>query len=154
MDSRNLPPIGFNFSVSFSANGRGSQGQDNYFQRVDGISGTREVEEITEGGVNDRVYKLPKRVSYENLVLERGFVYLGSELGNWCYDSLTMPLSKIETKVVIVTLLDYDSENQIMAWAFYDCYPIKWSISEFKSTESVLAIETLEIAYSYFSLLS
>jgi phage tail-like protein len=81
-------------------------------------------------------------------------VSLGSNLGSWCYDSLTMPLSKIETKVVIVTLLDYDSETQIMAWAFYDCYPVKWTISEFKSMESVLAIETLEIAYSYFSLLS
>jgi phage tail-like protein len=154
MDSRNQPPIGFNFTVSFSATNGGSQSQDNYFQRVDGISGSREVEEIKEGGVNDRVYKLPKSVSYDNLILERGFAYKGSNLGIWCTNSLTMPTSKIETKVVIVTLLDYDSKTQIMNWAFYDCYPIKWKISEFKSTESVLAIETLELAYSYFSLLS
>lgn len=150
MSTLPTPPIGFNFSVYFLGLSM-LNNQDTFFQRVGGISAHRNVEEIMEGGANSAVYRLPGHVTYDNLVLERGFTHSNSSLNFWCNSSLNLGSSTIQTKTIIVSLLDYDSTTQTMAWAFFNCYPIKWSVSEFKSTESVLAIETLELSYSRFS---
>lgn len=161
------PPAGFNFSVTFalstatvtkaSIQAMSSQlvstSADNGFAKVSGIGMNRQTEEIMEGGTNNRKYRLPTGISYDNLVLERGFAYKDSALGTWCYNALTLPSSKLETRQVVVHLLPNaeDRTTPLMSWAFFDCFPVKWKLSEFNAKESVLAIETLELAYSYFS---
>lgn len=151
---RNEPLIGFNFQVSFAATPQTAQpGADSFFSRVSGIGGRREVELFREGGVNDRVYRLPKGMVYDNLILERGLLARDSELATWCFQNLTMPTSGVEPRAVVVSLLDYDSQTQTMVWAFYDCIPVRWSVSAFRADASILAIETLELSYARFEIL-
>jgi hypothetical protein len=47
------------------------------FHRVSGLGATIETDPLGEGGQNLYTHRLPRRVSYANLVLERGMV-LGS----------------------------------------------------------------------------
>lgn len=148
---RIIPPIGYNFSVSlWPVTGNPNAKKDNYFQKVSGIGGSLQVEQITEGGVNDRYYNLPTGVRFDNLVLERGLAAKNSELGQWCYDTLTMSGNKVEIRGLVVQLLDHDAKKEVMAWTFFNCYPVKWRLSDLQAKESVLAIETLEICYSSF----
>lgn len=143
------PPIGFNFSVSVSANGSNTT-NDAWFQRVSGIGARRTYTEISEGGLNNTVYHLPSGIRYDNLVLERGLVPKNSDLGTWYAKSLMTQSGPIQPRVVIVTLLDYDSKTPTLTWSFYNAYPVRWVLSDLRSDRSVLAIETIELAYSHF----
>jgi len=143
------PPIGFNFSVSASANGSNTS-SDAWFQRVSGIGARRSYTEVVEGGLNNTVYHLPAGIRYDNLILERGLVPKNSDLGAWYAKSLMTQTGPIQTRVVIVTLFDYDSKTPTLSWSFYNAYPVRWMLSDFRSDQSVLAIETIELAYSHF----
>jgi phage tail-like protein len=35
-------------------------------------------------------------------------------------------------------------------WTFYNAYPTKYDVSDFKSQEHEILVETLELAYTYF----
>ena len=72
-----LPPFpihGYRFGVLFLAGGVLPNLLDIRFQKVSGLSATVETTPLKEGGQNLYTQKLPERVSYGNLVLERGFV--------------------------------------------------------------------------------
>ena len=71
--------LGYRFSVLFLAGGILPNPLDIRFQKVRGLSATVETTPLKEGGQNLYTHKLPERVSYENLVLERGVV-IGSPL--------------------------------------------------------------------------
>ena len=43
-----------------------------YYTEVSGLAAEIEVKTYNEGGLNDRVHKLPTRMKYPNLVLKRG----------------------------------------------------------------------------------
>jgi phage tail-like protein len=147
------PLVGFNFSVTFLGVDL-EKNMDNYFQKVKGIQVTRTTEEIASGGSNNYFFKLPQNLVYENLVLERGDLDAQSPLSKWCSKSLEEGDGEISTKTVVVTLMDYSGKKNVASWSFYGCYPVKWSFSDLQSDQSVLAIETIEIAYSYFKKLS
>jgi phage tail-like protein len=144
------PPAGYNFAVAIAPS---TSLIDSSFARISGIGMSRQTEEIIEGGGNNRHYRLPLGITFEPLVLERGFAYKNSAFGQWCYDTITMKGNAISTKQIIVHLLDHNpnSNGPLMSWAFFDCYPLKWRLSELNAKESVLAIETMELAYAYFS---
>lgn len=141
------PPPSFFFRLSFS----GISGQsDAGFQEASGVSVETEVEEVVGGGENRFKYKLPKAAKYGNLVLKRGLVTSGSNLATWCQDTLTSGLnSPIKPKSIMLSLLDANAKP-LMSWSFVNAYPVKWNLSDFKSQENAMAIETLEFAYSYF----
>ena len=141
----NTFPVGFYFSLSFN-------GEDAAFKEVTGISKEMSVEEIVSGGENRFKYRLPTVSSSQNLVLKRAVVPNGSELASWCANTLDGGLTKpIEPKDVTVNLLDADGKVY-MKWTFYKSYPVKYSISDLKSQESEILIETIELAYTYFDI--
>ncbi len=136
-------PVGFYFSLSF-------EGENVAFKEVSGITKELSVESITDGGENRFKYQLPTVYSSKNLVLKRAIVPLGSKLIAWCSDTLDDGLATaIQTKDVSVELMDNDSKI-LMKWTFYNSYPVKYSVSDLKSQESELFIETVELAYTYF----
>ncbi|MDW3211152.1 MAG: phage tail protein [Reichenbachiella sp.] len=141
------PPPSFYFRLSFS----GISGQaDAGFQEASGISTQIETEEVVCGGENRFKYKLPKTIKSENLILKRGLVTTSSQLAAWCKDTLTSDLGTvIQTKSIMLSLLGAEGKP-LMSWSFVNAYPVKWSVSDFKSQENSLSIETLEFAYSYF----
>jgi phage tail-like protein len=124
---------------------------DNYFRKISGISGSRNTNTIQAGGGNGIAYHLPTEINYSPLVLERGIVAGSSPLTIWCYDSMTMNPGGIKTAIVIVYLNDQENSTPLMAWAFYNAYPTKWSISDFDAMDSKYSFESIELSYSYYS---
>ena len=144
MDSTNYP-VGFYFQLSFT-------GGDAAFQEVSGISKELSVEEVTCGGENRFKYRLPTVSTSQNLVLKRAVVPSGSPLVNWCANSMDLGLtSSVLTHDVNVSLLDAAGQTTMM-WTFYSAYPVKYSVSDFKSQESEIVIESIELAYTYFQI--
>lgn len=137
----------FHFKVGIEGEGSGT---DAAFQEVSGLSKEMGIEEVLSGGENRFKYRLPTQVAYPNLVLKRGVLLLHSPLSVWCRSTLDGGLrNPIRTRKVFVNLLD-PSGHSCMGWIFEGAYPIKWAMSELKSQESSVLIETIELAYRYF----
>lgn len=138
-------PVSFYFELSFP-------GEDAAFQEVSGISKELSLEEIVCGGENRFKYRLPTVATSQNLVLKRALVPLGSPLVYWCASCIDLGLSSsITTFPVILSLLDATG-MPCMVWTFYNAYPVKYSISDLKSQENGIVIESIELAYTYFDI--
>lgn len=140
-------PVGFYFSLSF-------EGEDAAFKEVSGISKELGMEEVAGGGENRFKYRLPTVSASKNLVLKRAIVPAGSKLITWCSDTLDNGLATaIQTQDVSVDLLDNEGKI-LMKWTFYNAYPVSYAVSDLKSQESEILIETIELAYNYFNIKS
>ncbi len=141
------PPVAFRFKLGFSDI---TTAGDAAFQEVSGISAELGVEEIAEGGENRFKYRIPSAAKFNNLVLKRGLLTETSQLAKWCSDTVGTDFSTaIETKTIVVTLLDEEG-NDLAVWNFYNAWPIKWSMADFKAMDNGIAIETMEFAFNYF----
>ena len=142
------PPVGFYFKLSFTGV---SSANDVGFQEVSGISTEMGIEEITSGGENRFKYKLPTGTKYGNLVLKRGLMLDSSQLAQWCFSTIGSDLSQtIIPRTIIVSLMDPDGKP-LMIWNFVRAWPVKWSISDLKSMEGEVVVESIEFAYNYFN---
>ena len=141
------PPLGFYFEVSLDGQSSGEAG----FREVSGISASLETKKIAVGGLNTAVYNVPVRRSFENLVLKRGLSASSSSFSSWCRDHLEKSgYRKISPKSIKVHLRDPD--KIIMSWSFVNAYPIKWQVTGLDAQKSEIVIESVTIAYSYFSI--
>lgn len=142
------PPVGFHFSVKISDLEESSF--DNLFQSVSGLSTEIEVEEYAEGGQLTYKHKLPVRAKYSNLTLKRGMV-LNSELISWLNESVID--MAVSPKDLTITLLN-ELHLPLVTWNVVNAYPIKWQVEEFNANESKLVVETVELVYSYYTILT
>ncbi len=140
------PPVSFHFKVEF--NGISAQEKDVQFQSVSGLSVDIETEEFAEGGENRFKHKFPVRSKYPNLVLKRGMV-TDSELIKWCRNAIES--FQFEPVDLTVKLLNEEHEP-LVTWNVVHVYPVKWSVDDFNAEESKITIETIELAYNYFTL--
>lgn len=142
------PPVGFYFAFSIPGV---TNSLDMAFQEISGISAEMNVEEIGSGGENRFKYKVPNGTKYSNLVAKRGFVTPASQLAQWCVQTIGSDLTNaIVPKDITVTLLNPDAKA-LKAWNFVNAWPVKWSVSDFKSKEGEIVIESIEFAYNYFN---
>lgn len=142
-----FPAAVFYFSVHIGGN-------EYAFQEVSGLEVERELEEIVEGGVNNYVHKVPKRTKYNNIVLKRGSVKAKSSLIKWCERTIQSDLTnKIQTKDIIIKLLDPESDSKVIGWNVIKAYPVKWSMGNLNAQDNSIAIETIELAFRSFSFL-
>lgn len=144
LDQLTGPPLGFRFAVFFFVGGVVPNPLDIRFQRVSGLSARIETHTVNEGGQNLYTHRLPRRVQYENLVLERGFV-VGSLLNVEL--NLVMTTFKFAPSNVLVTLLGEDGAP-LAGWMFMKAYPVRWSTSDLDASNEQLAIDTIELAYT------
>ncbi len=142
------PPAAFNFKVVFAAT---SGMFDTSFQDVSGIKATVETEPYNELGENNHVLQLPKAPTYSNLVLKRGIADMKSPLVKWCRSIFEGNFSSpINSMLVQVHLIGGD-KVPVRSWAFSNAYPVSWEVDGFNSTKNEVAIETIELRYSYLS---
>ncbi|MBN1301236.1 MAG: phage tail protein [Melioribacteraceae bacterium] len=139
------PPTGFHFRVEF---GLSLPENDTRFQEVSGFTTELGIEEIVEGGENRFSHRLPTRGKYGNLILKRG-LFTDSKLIEWCKDAIEGFIFLPTT--VNVTLLNEKHEPVGHTYSFVNAWPVKWSVSDFKAQENSIVVETLELAYSYFT---
>jgi len=154
---KDYPALGFNFKVTSTLSSAGSSGygsdSDSFFQSITGIKATAGESVVVNSGVNNRQYKLPTATTYPDLVLTRGLTTRTSNFGDWCHSFLIKDKGsyRVQTRTINVMLLGGNRDDILMTWTFYDCYPKEVEIGAFNADKSELAIETLTMAYSYFS---
>lgn len=138
------PPLGFHFKVEFP--GVGSGDADVRFQEVSGLTAEIGVEELAVGGENRFTYRLPVRAKYSNLVLKRGMLK-DSGLIKWFNNAI----QDFEFKPVDVNVYLLNENHEVSAsWIFMQAYPVKWIISDLKSQDNSIVIETIELSYQFF----
>lgn len=146
------PPAAFYFKVEFIGVDGMDADNEHRFQEVNGLSFEVETEEFKEGGENRFTYKFPKRIRYPNLVLKRGLLQ-GTALLNWFKSAIstyfTVVVYDFKPADIMISLLNETGEP-VAIWNVVQAYPLKWSVSDFRSTDNTVAIETIELAYQYF----
>lgn len=162
--SRTYPPASFFFEVIFQGQSPDGTALDKEvvetrFQSVTGLSVDWQTETLKEGGENRFEHVLPVRTKYAPLVLKRGVVK-DSKLIDWCNDALlNFNIQPMDLLVHLLHLKRPDAgkppegREPLMTWKVIRAWPKKWSISEFNAEQSAIAIETLELNYSYFELM-
>jgi phage tail-like protein len=115
-----------------------------HFQSVSGLSHEIEVLTHQEGGVNNRLHKLPGQGSYPNLTLKVGYVH-NQLLENW-HNRFTQKPGSIGRKNVSVVLVD-DRSQEVARWSFARAWPVKWEGPEFDASAAQILVESVEIAH-------
>jgi phage tail-like protein len=139
------PPVAFHFRVDIDGLTTGDK--DASFQEVSGLNATVGEFTYNEGGENRFVHRLPDRITYDKLVLKRGML-VGSALIAWFRDAVES--FRFDPKDLVVTLLN-ENHEPLEAWNFVKAYPVKWSISNFNAQGNEVVVETIELAFQYFT---
>lgn len=146
------PPSCFHFKVEFIGVDGMNTDTEQRFQEVSGLSFEVETETLREGGENRFEYKLPKRAKYPNLVLKRGLL-THTTFNNWFKSAMntyfTALVFDFKPADIMITLLD-EADHPVAQWNIIQTYPLKWSMSDLKSSENAVVIETMELAYQFF----
>ncbi|HEX7288870.1 MAG TPA: phage tail protein [Candidatus Angelobacter sp.] len=147
------PPPAFYFTVTVIGSGAALAlltGIDASFKEVSGIRAEFGTEEVTEGGENRFVHRLPQAAKYANLVMKRGVVTKDSFLAEWVGQTIGSTLSlPIIPQNLLVSLLNEDGFPAI-AWAFVNAWPVRWEVDPLNSMNNDILVETLEFSYNYF----
>ncbi len=151
------PALSHKFGVFFFMRGIFPNPIDFRFQRVSGLSTEVQLETINEGGQNLHAHRLPGKVNYNNLVLERG--YSTSPIPspvNFEFNEVFTNF-KFHPSDVIVTLFGeiggIPATVPIGAWLFMKAYPVKWSVSDLDAQANSVLVDTMELAYTRFQIL-
>ncbi len=142
------PVPAFSFLVTLTVSlGMG----DTSFREVSGIGAEMKTEEFREGGENRYVHHLPTAVNHPTLTLKRGIGKISSPLVVWCKQTLELGfLTPIVPMPVVVSLLN-ENGNPVRSWAFANAFPVNWDVESFDSTKNEVAIEKIELRYTYLS---
>ena len=143
------PYLSHRFGVFFFIGGLIPNPIDLRFQRVSGISSEVQLETINEGGENLNSHRLPSKIGYNNLVLERGYI-IGSPLN--IEFNATFSTFQFSPSNVLITKFD-DNGIPIGSWLYYKAYPVKWSLSDLDAHGNSVAVDTMELAYTRFQVL-
>lgn len=143
------PPVGFHFRVDFGL--PAVTDNDTRFKDVSGLSINLSTEELREGGENRFVHQFPNGVDYSNVTLKRGMT-TNSGLIAWVRVQLENFI--FQPVDVVITLLNQD-HAPLRSWVLVNAYPKSWQISDFDAMgEQNYVIETLELEYQYFKILT
>lgn len=113
------------------------------FQTIKGLSAELEIEDYSEGGVNDYIHQLPKRHKWGRIKLSRG-ITRAPGLWEWYLAGLFLSLGARRDGSIL--LLNPDGSPAV-AWVFRAGLAAKWTGPELSAMEGGVAIEGLEIAH-------
>jgi phage tail-like protein len=113
---------------------------------MSGLAMEMAVEDIEEGGENGHVHRLPGRCKVGNITLKRGLT-MSNDFYKW---SLEVAQGQIKRRHVTVILFNSDGTEE-MQWNLESAYPVKWTGPQFKSDDTAVAIETVELAHAGFT---
>lgn len=120
------------------------------FTEVSGLVMTIETETVTGGGMQNKQYKVPKGITFDDLVLKRPLMIPKSGIAKWCETTIQGGMVGIKPKDLIVTLMHPITGLTSAAWKVYKAYPVKYEVLGFNSTDNNLAHEQIQLAYQSF----
>ncbi len=118
------------------------------FSEVQGLDNSMSIESYLEGGLNDRVHRLPGRFDVANITLTKG-VGFTDDLWNWLE---AWQKGEAMRKSVFI-LLANSMKIPLKIWSAERCLPVRFTGPVLNAQTSALAIEKLELAPEKLSLL-
>jgi len=122
------------------------------FMEISGLEVSVETEDVSEGGQNSFVHKLPGRMTWPNITLKRGITQ-GDSLLKWLNKSsgeqFAANSNKLDRSSAAITLIG-PAGKRIRAWDFDGAFPVKWTGPSFAVSSTDMAVEELEIAHHGF----
>lgn len=135
--------FGFRFSVHFFTQKEPNR-VDIRFQKVSGFGRSLATEDLPEGGQNSYLQKVPTRVHYENLKLERGMLVHSALKTQFLKAMAEFQVTPVDVLVILLNEL----AQPVTAWLFRRAFPVKWSTSDLDASEPRILIDSLELAYA------
>lgn len=131
------------------------------FQKVSGMTVSRETDSLSEGGHNEFSFEFPGQISYGHITFEAGLTS-----NRFFYNWMMAGLYKGTAHNIDFDLVqrrpnpNYDSSDpsseifeEIKIWQFNDAFPVKWKISNLSMGNSKsIVIESLELSFNWFEL--
>ncbi len=69
---------------------------------------------------------------------------------DWCRDAMeNFAFSPVNLTVKLLN----EEHQPLLTWNVFHAYPVKWAVEDFNAEESKLSVETLELAYNYYTTL-
>jgi phage tail-like protein len=133
------PAISLYFTVTVNNRSLGS------FVSCEGLSMSIDVKEITEGGQNGFIHKLPGRVKYTTVKLKRPLDHDSQKVADWL-EEMRPPIPR---NTATITAMRSDG-SQVCSWTLADVIPVKWDGPSFNAESGSLATETLELEHHGF----
>ena len=75
---------------------------------------------------------------------------MDSAVIQWLLDALQN--RSFQPVQVNVSLLN-ENHEPLRTWQIFKAWPKKWSISDFNAQENSIVVETLDLSYSYFTII-
>jgi phage tail-like protein len=101
-----------------------------------------DTEEVKEGGLNTYTHQLLGRRKAAKVTLKRGLV--SDSFVDWYVKLMNEEFQGFK-KDITITLVDA-MHKPVMVWHITSAFPIKWTGPQLKTSESAVAVETLELA--------
>lgn len=131
------PALNMHFIVKFS----GSEFDNEiHFQSVDGLK-ARIFEHENKSGTY---------VKFDTLILKRAYLP-DSKMQRWCMDAINH--NKQKPLNLSIHLLNAQHQP-ISTWKIEKALPIAWGVDQLHAQESKILIETIELAYHQFQIVS
>lgn len=116
-----------------------------HFMECSGLKTTTEVFEIQEGGMNDRVHKVPGQSKWENITLRYGVTSDTSLLG-WRNEILQDQFQEGGRRNGSI-IIKNNQMQVVRRYNFKAAWPVSWEGPSLSASGSELAVEMLEIAH-------
>ncbi|MEL6344072.1 MAG: phage tail protein [Myxococcota bacterium] len=116
-----------------------------HFMECSGLKTSTEIFEIAEGGMNDRVHKLPGQSKWENITLRYGVTSDTSLLG-WRGEILNDDFGGDARRNGSIVVKNNQMEV-VRRYNFKDAWPVCWEGPSLSAKGSELAVEMIEIAH-------
>jgi phage tail-like protein len=97
-----------------------------------------EIEFVEEGGIKDRLHKLPKKTKYSSITLKKGVIF-SDLLLSWHQDIVA---GKINRKSGCIIGIDSEG-NERCRW-----YVVTWSGPKPKLKDKIIIVENLELLHN------
>lgn len=120
------------------------------FTACSGLNAKREVWTNQEGGLNDYTHTRLGRITYANITLKQGVVF-SNKLWEWFEKGGEYLPPQKRKKISIIQCVPY-AGTRVRQYELADALPVAWTGPELNTNSNEVAIESLEIAISRFSI--
>ena len=126
------PFIAFRFVVRINGDSFGG------FSEVSGLQAEVDVLELSEGGENAFVHKLPGRAKYGNTTLRRGLAT--PPMWEWFHQLVN---GVVDRRTVAIELLPPAGAAPAMRWVLESAFPSRWNGPDLKADQSAIAVAAI-----------
>jgi phage tail-like protein len=115
------------------------------FLECSGLKNSTEIFELQEGGMNDRVHKLPGQSRWDNIVLRYG-VTNDVSLMEWRGEILMDDFGRESRRKGSIVVKNNQMEV-VRRYNFLEAWPVSWEGPSLAASGAELAIESVELAH-------